>query len=139
MPTDVVNAVVGCCGSPEVRGEVVMQMHISLFLRVRRRSGRRCITDQRHNYILNAGRLSWSSRGICICARLAHVSDTRRPKCRDIILSGAFPELSNAVLTKLALADREARKQARREGHTHPIATGSAMTVRGKRIGHVQR
>ena len=69
---------------------------------------------------------------------LAHVSDVRRPKCRDVILSGAFPEMSCADLSKLALADREARKQARRDGHTHPLAVGSATTARGKRIGHVQ-
>ena len=65
MSTDVVNAVVGCCGSPEARGEVVMQMRMSLFLMFRRRSGNRCISVQRRNYILNAGRLGWSPRGIC--------------------------------------------------------------------------
>ena len=65
MSTDVVHAVVGCHGSPEVRGEVVMQMRMGLFLMFRRRSGSRCISDRRRNYILNAGRLGWSPRGIC--------------------------------------------------------------------------
>ena len=65
MSADVVHAVVGCCGSPEARGEVAMQMRMILFLMFRRRSGSRCITDQRRNYFLNAGRLGWSPRGIC--------------------------------------------------------------------------
>merc|ERR1739848_860113 len=36
---------------------------------------------------------------------------------------------------ELDLADRQARKAARRMGHTHPIAVGSARTSAGKCIG----
>ena len=68
---------------------------------------------------------------------LAHVSDTRRPKCRDQILAGACAPLPRAVFSKLEAKDRSSLKAARKQGNTHVIATQSAITKQGKCIGHV--
>ena len=39
----------------------------------------------------------------------------------------------------LGLIDRDERRAAIKEGHTQPIAVGSARTAAGKKIGHVSR
>ena len=84
--------------------------------------------------------------GACLACRndyktrlrvLSHVCETRRSKCRDIILNGDFPKIPPGELSRLCADDRSARKAARREGHSHAIAEGSARTACGKRIGHV--
>lgn len=51
---------------------------------------------------------------------------------------GRYPRLSVIVVFKLDIIHRVARKEAQRQGHTHPIALGSATTAEGKTIGHVQ-
>ena len=70
---------------------------------------------------------------------LAHLSDVRRPKCRDRLQDGSFPALSTSRIAELDALDRIARRDAKRSGHTTPIAVGTALTADGKRIGHVQR
>ena len=72
---------------------------------------------------------------------IAHLSDARRTRCRDVICSNMadYPVLSEEAAMQLDLIDRFDRAAARKEGHTHPIAVGSAVTALGKRIGHVTR
>ena len=71
----------------------------------------------------------------------AHLSDPRRDRCRSAIIADmdAFQRLNKEELSRLDELDREARKAARKEGHTHAIAVSSAFTAQGKRIGHVSR
>ena len=66
---------------------------------------------------------------------IAHLSDSRRTKCWDQLMQLAPPPLPAQRVEELDLADREARKTAKRKGHTHPLAVGSAATRAGKCIG----
>ena len=68
---------------------------------------------------------------------LAHVCDTRRTKCRDAILVSKISKVPPAELANLRSIDQSLRNKARRDGHSHPIAVGSACKASGKRIGHV--
>ena len=69
---------------------------------------------------------------------LRHLTDSRRPVCRDAILAVSSQRLSEDLVETLDLKDREARRLAQRAGGSHPIACGPARTVAGKCIGHVQ-
>ena len=68
---------------------------------------------------------------------ISHLSDKRRPRCRDRLLSGDFEPLPADVQKDLDDRDRVIRREAVRSGHTHPIASGCALTFENKRIGHV--
>ena len=68
---------------------------------------------------------------------LAHVTDTRRTKCRMYILENNFSKLSSEKLAALVEIDRTARSLAQKSGRSHAIALGSARTASGKRIGRV--
>ena len=68
---------------------------------------------------------------------LAHVTDSRRDRCRKHILKGSFPTQTDKQLAFLADADAQARKDARSQGRSHAIAQGSARRSCGTRIGHV--
>lgn len=57
---------------------------------------------------------------------LAHAADTRRDACRTRLLSGNFPTISPDEQRRLECIDREERRCARKAGHSHPIAVGSA-------------
>ena len=46
--------------------------------------------------------------------------------------------MSAKRVDQLDLADRDARNEARKIGHTHAIARGAARTAEGKRIGYVK-
>lgn len=70
---------------------------------------------------------------------LAQVCDSRRTKCKDAILSCAFPKMSADVLHQLTLQDRSMRCEARKNGHSHPNAIGAAKSDHGKCIGHAGR
>ena len=70
---------------------------------------------------------------------LARLSDSRRTKCWEHILCSSFTPLSAAEVEELDALDGAARYAARKEGHTHPIASGVARTKQGKVIGHVTR
>ena len=69
---------------------------------------------------------------------ISHLSDTRRPKCRERVLAGDFPVLPKAVLAKLSVRDRELKRLALREGHTHTLASGAAVNAKGHIVGRVQ-
>ena len=51
---------------------------------------------------------------------------------------GSFPKLSVSEVAELDEQDRLARLEAKRNGHTHPIASGSATRVDGTTVGRVQ-
>ena len=69
---------------------------------------------------------------------IAHLSDSRRARCRVQVMSGSYPKIPPDELERLNEADCEIRKLALKSGHTHPIAAKSACTAAGKRIGHVR-
>ena len=71
---------------------------------------------------------------------LAHLCDSRRPKCWDRICAQPtnFERLSDERTLELDAADRVSRREARRAGYSHPIAIGPARTEAGKLIGHVK-
>ena len=63
------------------------------------------------------------------------------PPCRNAILEvdSNFPRLSFKKVKRLDELDKKARADAKRLGHTHPIAVGSAKKADGKIVGHVQK
>ena len=69
---------------------------------------------------------------------IRHVTDRRRPRCRDHILASLDP-LDTSLVQTWEDRDRARLRQARQEGSTHILASGSASTAAGKRIGGVQR
>ena len=67
---------------------------------------------------------------------IAHLSDARRPACMNRMLKGEFCKVGPPeYIEKLDSADRVSRRNAKREGHTTPLARGSAITKDGKKIG----
>ena len=72
---------------------------------------------------------------------IAHLSDTRskRDVCRNRVLSGEFPQLAMEVVVKLDELDKIARREARRDGRSHPKAFGQARGADGKAVGHVRK
>eukprot|EP00973_Karenia_brevis_P012976 1761242-Karenia_brevis.AAC.1 len=55
---------------------------------------------------------------------LAHAAERRfrrrlKPRCRDVILSGAFPPVDASLLAELEASDRKERREARQAGRTH--------------------
>ena len=70
---------------------------------------------------------------------ISHLSDVRRPKCRDRILAGEVPAIAELLFVQLQDRDKQLRKEALHQGHTHPIATGPALSAGGLRIGHVRQ
>ena len=88
------------------------------------------------------------SNGICPVCRtnfhtrlrcLAHLCDSRRTKCWDQISANihSFPQLSLARVTELDAVDRDSKRMASKTGHSHVLASKSALTSGGKRVGHV--
>ena len=82
--------------------------------------------------------------GICMSCKtnyqsrlrlLAHLVDTRRPKCRDSILLSGRAKLSQAEVMRLDLIDRTVRTETRKSGHTHALAKLPATTSKGRIIG----
>ena len=69
---------------------------------------------------------------------ISHLSDTRRPKCRERVSAGDFPVLPKSALAKLSDRDRELKRLALREGHTHALASGAAVNAKGHIVGRVQ-
>ena len=70
---------------------------------------------------------------------IAHLSDRRRPMCRDLVLAGEVPLLDPNIAAQLEDRDRQLLRDARKAGATHVMAVGSATDARGRRLGHVQR
>ena len=71
---------------------------------------------------------------------LAHLCDSRRARCRSAIQQGRHEasRLSSEQVIVLDSFDNQARTDARKAGHTHPIAQVTARTADGKRTGHVK-
>jgi hypothetical protein len=67
---------------------------------------------------------------------IAHLSDSRRPRCRNWIVANTSP-LSPARVCELDDEDRVARNDARAQGHTHEIARGAARRADGRIVGRV--
>ena len=67
---------------------------------------------------------------------LRHLTDRRRTKCQQAVLAMGLPSLTEAELQRLDAQTRELATTSRREGHSHPLASGTALTATGKRIGH---
>ena len=66
---------------------------------------------------------------------LAHLCDSRRPKCRDVCLSGSIPPIAADEVGRLDLIDRDLKRSAARCGHTPVLATGAARRKDGRVIG----
>ena len=76
------------------------------------------------------------------CLRLlAHLSDVRRPACRNGILAGSFEDarLTQDIVDRLDAVDTRLRADARKQGHSKPIAVGKATAADGRTVGHVSR
>jgi len=69
---------------------------------------------------------------------LAHLSDSRRPRCRDKILSGDLQPLALDEVRAMDASDRTARRMAWRSGHTHPLASAPAVKANGQLTGRVR-
>jgi hypothetical protein len=68
---------------------------------------------------------------------IAHVSDRRRPKCREWLLENLTPITDKAVLGRLDTTDREMRRRAQRDGRSHHAASLPALRPNGRAIGRV--
>ena len=73
---------------------------------------------------------SFSCRTRLIC----HLTDARRPKCRNWLEQHGVP-LSSCIVQALDGRDRALRKEARRLGHTQPLSRGPAKLANGKLQG----
>jgi hypothetical protein len=106
-----------------------------------------CHCRQKHNY-RDPVRLFLTSDGVCpVCKAtfhtrlraIAHVNDRRNKACKPRLLSGEFPQIPPALAAEFDELDRSARTDARRQGHSHPIAEKSARTAIGQRVGYVTK
>jgi len=68
---------------------------------------------------------------------IVHVSDSRRPKCRDWIFLHC-PRLPHSRVAKLDEVDREQRRSAQRAGHSHHLAVAPARSTDRKVVGRVR-
>ena len=67
---------------------------------------------------------------------IAHVSDMRRPRCRNVLLSGRLAAFSPDECSRLNAKGSEALRVARRQAHAIPV--GHAAHPDGKCTGHMQ-
>ena len=111
-------------------------------------SGRALESHQRskHN-IRNIIRTYLDASAKCACcgmqfgarvSRLAHLSDKRRPKCRDWILAHCQP-LNSVTVAELDLIDNEFRKKSRKAGRTHYIVWAPAINRDGRTVGRASK
>lgn len=70
---------------------------------------------------------------------IAHLTDSRRPRCRTSLLGGDYPALPLDRAAELDEADKVARRAAWRSGHTHALADLPATSVSGKPFGRCTR
>ena len=68
---------------------------------------------------------------------IAHVSDRRRPNCRDWILQHCTP-LPEATIKKLDKEDTTLRREAQRKGRSHHIAVLPALRADGNIVGRAE-
>ena len=67
---------------------------------------------------------------------LAHLSDKRRPKCREFVMSNC-PILDAATISALDASDNDKRKAARKAGRTHHIVQSAAINAKGIQTGRI--
>jgi DNA-directed RNA polymerase subunit RPC12/RpoP len=74
---------------------------------------------------------------------LAHLSDSRQGRDKCWVCIAANPQnyvwLTEDQTKEFDNFDRKARREARQAGHTHALASMSAITAAGKLIGHVKQ
>ena len=68
---------------------------------------------------------------------LPHLCDSRRTGCWDRICASPtiFSKLSKGDCAKLDCTDNVKRREARRAGHSHPLAVGQAHNAKGVPVG----
>ena len=66
---------------------------------------------------------------------LEHLSDSRRPKCRQQLLGGGFPALEPARVAELDAIDCVARRLAQQAKKSHVLADRPAVSSDGKALG----
>ena len=59
---------------------------------------------------------------------IQHLSDSRRPKCRDVLLATASP-ISDEVCTPLDELDKVSRRTAQQNGYSHARVSVPAQKV----------
>ena len=64
---------------------------------------------------------------------MSHLSDPRRTKCSSQL--SAVARLSDARVAELDALDREAKRLAARNGHTHVLAVGQCTSASGRLLG----
>ena len=69
---------------------------------------------------------------------LRHLTDARRPTCRDKILAGGWPLVPQHDIQTFEQIDRDARRSARQSGNSHALSVTSATRADGRRVGRVQ-
>ena len=70
---------------------------------------------------------------------LKHLHDSRRTRCRTFLLVSSIQLLEEEPVQKFDLIDRQARTEAKRCGHSQPIARGIARKASGKQVGFARR
>jgi len=103
------------------------------------RSKHKCLSDYRH-YVNEDGRCPicktiYNTRIRC----LAHITDRRRPRCAQAIDVGGATKLAESTVLRLDEADRAQRREAQRQGSTHPVAQGPAIRSDGRIVGRVTK
>ena len=70
-------------------------------------------------------------------ALLSHLCDSRRQRCWTEICRhpGRFVQIPAEEVAVLDALDNEARKRARRQGHSHALATGGCVRADGTPVG----
>jgi hypothetical protein len=69
---------------------------------------------------------------------VAHVSDRRRPKCRDELLENHQPPPLDEV-ARLDALDWAYQKETRKRGHTQPLSSRQAMKLDGRNVGQIKQ
>ena len=67
---------------------------------------------------------------------VSHLSDSRRPKCRDAVLANC-PILEPSVVAELNAQLTNMRRVARQCGRSHHIVTAPAVNAQGKQTGRI--
>ena len=77
----------------------------------------------------------FSNRVACIL----HLADSRRPKCKQLLLEGNFPRISLDECRRLDEIDRAAKRLAKRDGHSHILSSAPAVCASGRLSGVCSR
>ena len=69
---------------------------------------------------------------------LRHLCDSRRTRCWDALRASSIEPIAEAEVSRLDDTDKVARREAKKSGHSHPIAKGAAIARDGRQIGYVR-